>query len=342
MPKPQPGHPRAEERSWREPYPGRLRAEQIGVPGTGAPGDRLQFYPAEEHLVRAQSLFQRWTDALDSSRYTLASLARGFEARLLAQVDALERTDPALLEQLPDALLQLLRPEGSEAVREAAPTLETEPARLILRSARAQPDALVEPMLVAALFGAPAQRASLVPAVALPDQRHAALFALGYTGELSVVPVLLSQLARPDVRAQKLAAEAISTLTGLDTTAAPYVRLPRPEDDLLPLLGLDRERNSIPSAVDSLPLPHARAITAWWRAHGHTLAEAPRVLLGVPWTPELVLRALEILPLRRRHALATWLEGQSGGRVQIDTRALCRTQVKQLAQARAFLTSSVV
>jgi len=329
--------------------------------------ERVLWDVVDEHLAEADYLFRAWTSALESPLHTLATLERGLEARLLAHVEALEVNDPALLDCLPESLRQRLRddaaaptgrslfaqPEDYEALLDHADPGVVAAARAMALSAGSQVafercvlsasyasrvDA--QAMLVVALLGAPAHHATLVDNLSRPTHQHAALFALGYTGQLAFVPLLLAQLALPEPRTRKLAAEAIATLTGLDLSL-PELRAPiSSDDDTLPSLVIDRTRDLVPTPVDDLPLVRDEAVAEWWAARPPQLSDTARVLLGEPWTPASVLRALEQLPLRRRPPLALWLRVSTEGRVQLDTRALVRTQHTQIERARAALAAA--
>jgi hypothetical protein len=322
----------------------------------------------DEHLEEADFLFRQWTLALDSPLYTLESLARGIEARMLAHVDALEINDPALLDCLPEGLRQRLHEDAGEpvplalvsgradceALLDHADPAVVASARVLalaagsklafercLLSAAYTSRVDAQAMTIVALFGEPAHHEVLLEQLDRATHRDAALFALGYSGRLALVPVLLAQLDRPALRTQRLAAEAIALLTGLDTAAAPYVLAAgQPEDaddDVLPPLAVDLARDLVPGPADALPRPDRDALQAWWRADQASFASPDRTLLGAPWSDATVLDALTRLPLRRRHALALFLQVRSAGRVHVDTRALTRTQRAQLARARRML-----
>lgn len=419
--------------------------------------DLILWDVVEEHLDEADFLYGQWRRALDSPLYTIDSLAKGPESRMLAHVDGLVVNGPAVAERLllpvlrapeepsetracaaslaliglgrhdavVEALLQAdaVTSEGAEHAlalaapaafdawlpgalargfdrRQRAALLRVAAARghslpnllLYLQSsdaeeAAAAADAAVwsdpvlhgpvleylldDPrpavanavlttalvhgsrsalarcleragdatradglaMLLTALLGTPAHHEMLTGHLARETHRKAALFALGYAGQAAVIPTLLAQLETKDPPTRKLTAEAIGTITGLDTAADAFVSdLPVPESEALPSLEEDLAADLVPTEVDALPEPNVAAIMQWWSEQGGRMDARRRLLLGAPWTYEHALHTLGSLSMRRRAPAVTWLLLCSGGRAKIGARAFA---AMQRAQANA-------
>jgi hypothetical protein len=105
--------------------------------------------------------------------------------------------------------------------------------------------------------------------------------------------------------------------TPLPARRVPPAPAPRFEDD-------DLDADLVPTPDDELPLPEPGALVC-------RLDPRTRWLGGRPWSRGGVLDGLVSGPARRRAGLAFWLAVDSGGRHQLDTRALVSTQESQLA-----------
>jgi uncharacterized protein (TIGR02270 family) len=200
--------------------------------------------------------------------------------------------------------------------------------------------ARVEPlaMLLMALLGGPAEHEILVNHLARPSHRHATLFALGFAGQAALGNTLLDVMSGDDPRGARLAGEAFSNLTGLDTSMDPYVEPEPPEtgESLPPLEQDELEADLVPPVEDDLPLPNPQAILAWWQANAGRFDVRHRLLWGRPWTVETAYEVFEQAPLRRRHPMALWFAIRSSGRVQVHTRAFSGVQRAQIAPARGM------
>ena len=144
---------------------------------------------------------------------------------------------------------------------------------------------------------------------------------------------LLPRLADEDPPCARLAAEALSSITGLDVTAPAYAAPPPPAepDGLPPLAEDDLDANLVPSPIDEVALPNAEAIARWWQAEAPRFPPDRRVLGGHPWTGGSVCAFLRSAPLRRRPPLALWLALSTRGALHLDPSALCTRQRAQLA-----------
>jgi uncharacterized protein (TIGR02270 family) len=182
-------------------------------------------------------------------------------------------------------------------------------------------------MLLLALFGDARAHAALTALLPSTQHRSAALFALGYSGRADSIPLLLQYAASPEPEVQARAIEALQVLTGweLPTGAS---EIEREGAD-----GVGEQDAPDTNEAANAPAPGIQALTDWCRTRVGSLDPKQRLLLGEPWTAMQALRALDILPLPRRHAIALWLLVRTGGAIRIDTRTFMRTQKKQMRSA---------
>ena len=199
----------------------------------------------------------------------------------------------------------------------------------------AMPDAAA--MEVHAALGGPDHHERLVEALELDSHRVAALRALGFSGNPAVVGRLLAHLEKgADALEAKLAAEAISSITGLDLYDDRFVLEPaheEPENDGLPPLDDDLEDNLALLPEDALPLPNGEAIQQWCEDACAGLDARRRHLGGTPWSPSSIAGFLEHAPLRNRHTVGLSLSIRTGAKTHVDTRAFA---ARQRAQMRAI------
>ncbi len=285
---------------------------------------------------------------------TLLEWLQGDDPRLvMAAAEAARHADP----QRHLAVTEHLLDHEDEGVREAALI-----AALAWGSRRAMsvcqklalageaPRAL--PMALYAALGGPEQHERLARKLTVPAHRRSALFALGFSGNPEQLPALLQHLSGADPVAAKIAAQAISTITGIDLMddafaakpagPPPQVQeLPPAKDDpeaqrsLPPLEEDDLDADLVPAPEDDLPTPDAAAIRRFCEQPSSKLPAGRRFVHGKPLTAEAVLESLEGAPLRRRHVLALWLGIQTGARAWVDTRTGSREQRRQIAASRA-------
>jgi uncharacterized protein (TIGR02270 family) len=284
---------------------------------------------------------------------TLLEWLQGDDPRLvMAAAEAARHADPRRHLAVTEHLLD----HEDEGVREAAliaalawgsrrASVVCEQLALAVDAPRALPMALY------AALGGPERHKRLARKLTVPTQRRSALFALGFSGNPEQLPVLLQHLSDPDPIAAKIAAQAISTITGIDLTddafaakpagPPPQVQQPAGKDDAeaqrsLPPLGEDNlDADLVPVPEDDLPTPDAAAIRRFCEQPSSKLPDGRRFVHGKPLTAEAVLDSLEGAPLRRRHVLALWLGILTGARAWVDTRTGSREQRRQIAVGRA-------
>lgn len=263
----------------------------------------------EEHLDEAEFLWGMWEHGLRSPRYTLDTLARGPEARLLANLDALVVNGPAVAPRLlVPALVDGPPPRVSAAA--AALLADPEPAGLAA--------------VLDAWSGLPAQRPALARALAC-----AARHDLG--------PLLRARLDDPAL--QDAAAEllifrdeplgpALERLLGDDDPARRALALRAIPGELEPaahtdatLAGLDAPE---PEVFDAAIATGTRlGLDAAWARARERAQERPGVdallllaLRGAPADHPLLLAAVA---QPRRRAAALWALGFLGLPEVVDT-----------------------
>ncbi|QRK10884.1 TIGR02270 family protein [Archangium violaceum] len=161
-----------------------------------------------------------------------------------------------------------------------------------------------------------------------------ALFALGFSGQVKAMETCLELMEKKPMAA--LAGEAFSAMTGLEL-AASYV-MQEQEEESLPPLEEDLERDLGPKPEDALPVPDREAVTAWWSQARKNFNREWRYMRGVAFSVDGLLGELERGPMRRRHAHALELAVRSQGTCLIQTRAFTKQQYAGLARARATQT----
>jgi uncharacterized protein (TIGR02270 family) len=174
-------------------------------------------------------------------------------------------------------------------------------------------DGSAEAMLLLALVGGSRDLAPLTDALASPDRRLAALWALGFTGRVQAVEACLPVLDDADPRAARLAAEAIASITGLAIPEKPR----SPVDDHEADHEADHDDNDSPIPTSELPAPDATPVRDWWASQRARFAPRRRYINGEPFTAASLQRALREGPLRRTGPLACELAIRTGGRVQL-------------------------
>jgi uncharacterized protein (TIGR02270 family) len=223
-------------------------------------------------------------------------------------------------------------------------------AHLALSEARPHPMA----MALYAALGGPAEHDRLLRQLARPKHVRAAVFALGLTGNVRVLPVLVEQVTAGTPLVRKLAVQAISMITGLDvSTVSPPTKkppsgeeLPPPEQDLEAMRSLppleedDLDGDIVPPPEDALPEVDETLVRRHCDEVAARLTTDRRWLAGKPFDAEALWTQLREAPLGRRHALGTSLFVRSGASAWIDTRALPTQQRGALAGLPPRLSSS--
>jgi uncharacterized protein (TIGR02270 family) len=177
-------------------------------------------------------------------------------------------------------------------------------------------------MLMAALLAERNTAGLLIPALVEETQRHAALWALGFTGFSAAVEACLPLLDDPDELTARLAAEAIGGITDLPVNDDPYVRAavaepPPGEGADLPPLEEDLATELEPTPAAELPLPDAARIRDWWAENRKRFDAQRRYVRGAPVSAPAFGAALRESSLRRSGPLALEVAIRGGGRFQV-------------------------
>ncbi|WP_163780207.1 TIGR02270 family protein [Myxococcus vastator] len=193
----------------------------------------------------------------------------------------------------------------------------------------------VEPrlaMLALAVGGAPDDVEKLVRALDRPELRAEALWALGFSGRLAAADAALAVLKEPAPEVAWLALRTFSVITGL-STADVFTR-EGDEDDVAPPSGT--VSSCLPPPEHCPGQVHVAQVERWWARARDRFKPDGRYRDGVPWTPEALLQALHLTPMRHRPALAFELAVRSRGACQVETRGWCGHQRARLRAAGAL------
>lgn len=185
-------------------------------------------------------------------------------------------------------------------------------------------------MLLLALGGGKAEERELLGALADPERRASALWALGFMGTPEAVDASLELMQDP--RSCHLAGEVFTAVTGIDLKHAALKAAAQEEDEVLEHL-----------AEDDLPRPDPVKLRQWWMAHRGEFLPGQRYLMGKPRSLEGILMALAEGPMRRRPPLLLDLQLRASGKPgpRLETRAPTRQQYAQLQRLRARVGSSL-
>jgi uncharacterized protein (TIGR02270 family) len=248
-------------------------------------------------------------------------------------------SNPVVLEAAIFAALAHQSPLGLEALESHASTAQLGSKSLLA--------------LLAAL-GGPNQHAIIAHLAGSGTHESAALFALGYSGNLTHAPLLLERLRDEDATRAKIAAQSLSMLFDLDLArfqlpprrANDPGKLPRPTEDLEAIEALppfdedDLDELPLPEPEDDLPTLDPGAIESEVARISAVMQPGKRHLGGHLYSRGQLLDLLARTPLRRRHTLAQVLFIDTGRQCHVDTRAGIERQRHQLARAAQQVSAS--
>jgi hypothetical protein len=168
-------------------------------------------------------------------------------------------------------------------------------------------------MALVAGLGEPGQHKRLAALVGSDAHRAAALRALGFAGNVGLMPLLLHQARSEDAPTAALAKEALETILASGSSGHRYPSGARADFDTL----LDGNAG-------------ADALASWWQsAHGRFNA-GRRYLAGAHVSRAAFARALAHFPTRRRYLLSLLLSIRTGGASRVSTRSLSSVQRAQI------------
>lgn len=186
-----------------------------------------------------------------------------------------------------------------------------------------------EMLLLLAMLGTPRDHERVVAALAKPDRRRAAVWALGFAGRKSGAAACVDLMAQ-DLET-KLAAEAFVAITGVDLVALGMVGPAKAEaDEPVAFEADDLDVDLVGGPEDRLPEPDVPSIIRWWGKNQRAFDDQARYLGGQPMTFESLQQALDTGPTRRRHAIARELAIRTGGRYRVETRDFPDVQRRQM------------
>ena len=176
-----------------------------------------------------------------------------------------------------------------------------------------------EAMLLVGVVGRTEDVPVLTAALARPETRGDALWALSFTGRVAAVEAALPLLDDEDELVPRLALEAVAAVTGLPVWESRFAApSPPDEDGELPPLEEDLKRDLRPTPADELPRPASDEVRAWWRQRKQAFTAGQRYIGGEPASAAAFETALVAGPLRRSGPLACDIAIRSAGRLQFS------------------------
>ena len=184
-------------------------------------------------------------------------------------------------------------------------------------------------LLLLAILGSDADHRHVTDAVAKPERRRAAIWALGFAGGRQSAAASIDLLA--EGTEVKLAAESFCAITGLNLAAEGMVAPEPPErDEPVAFEDEDLDADLGPGPDDDLLQPDVPAVLRWWSRNQGRFEDKVRYLDGLPKSFESLQHALEVGPMRRRHAIAAELAVRTAGRYRVRTSDFVGRQRSQM------------
>jgi uncharacterized protein (TIGR02270 family) len=167
--------------------------------------------------------------------------------------------------------------------------------------------------------------------------QHAAIRALGMSGDSDNVERLLPLLGSDDVIGAKLAGEAIALISGLDASQSEWQHSSPPVSDesearqaLPDLKDDDLSMDLRPTLAALLPELDLGKVTRWWSLARPRFRARERLLQGLPANRETHLALLRSANMRNRPLVAQSLRLRSLGRQSLEVRAPAASQLSAL------------
>ncbi|GHG78615.1 TIGR02270 family protein [Comamonas sp. JC664] len=191
-----------------------------------------------------------------------------------------------------------------------------------------------------ALSGEPSDLEALLALTRIPALRCDAVWALGFSGRVSVAEAALAWMRDEDLRFARLASEAFSAITGLELEGVYRRELAEEEADI-PLEAEDLDADLTPSPEEDLPAADADRVAAWWAEARKRFDAQGRYLRGKPFSAPVLQEALRQEPMRRRHVLAQEALVRSRGTQRLEARTPALQQQLALARPWTFREADV-
>ncbi len=187
--------------------------------------------------------------------------------------------------------------------------------------------------LVASLGGAAEQQA-VMAAVARPELRKTALYALGHVGTRDAVAACLE--AAGDAACAAAAGEAYCAITGAELERDGLLAAAGPEPaGTVPFEEDDLDADLVPRGDATWPVPGASLLRSHWEGIQARLAPAVRHLQGRPVDVATLSDFAETGPMLRRPDIILELQIRSQGKYDVEPRAFSARQRRMMAAARA-------
>lgn len=202
------------------------------------------------------------------------------------------------------------------------------------------PPDLFAKILLAAL-GDRKDHEALVRQLHVPAHRPIALRALGFSGNITCIPQLITWLDAEDLNLAKLAAEAIATITGAHLEAlvdqeAGDPNAPVQSKEELDLEGLppfeedDLDADLVPPPEASIPLPRRSTLADWLQTKAKQWDRNQRWIAGQPATLSGLINGLRTLSTRQRHWVGYLLSIRTQGEGYVNTWGAASMQFARL------------
>ncbi len=232
-----------------------------------------------------------------------------------------------------EAAMQSAVPEVRDAALEAGISLGLRAPWLASRKlAEARSPGCGAALSILAMSGEAGDLERIESALAVPELRGAALWALGFSGWPRAVELCLPYLG--DGQHARVAGEAISAITGLAIEKQLVRAEEAPPEEPIPFEEEDLEADLVPGPEAALPLPEPWEVESWWQGERGRFQPAVRYLGGEAVSPSVLLTALGNGSMRRRGPIALELAARSHGEYWVETRTWAREQMAAMAGLR--------
>jgi uncharacterized protein (TIGR02270 family) len=164
-----------------------------------------------------------------------------------------------------------------------------------------------------------------------PESLRTVIEGIGYAGEPTYVPWLISNMADDEVA--RAAGESFSLIAGLDFSEA-HVDRPRPEDFEVGPNDDPMDPNVDMDPDEGLPWPDQQKIDKWWAANSSRFTPGQRYFMGAPVTREHCIEVLKNGYQRQRILAAHYLCLLEPGTPLFNTSAPAWRQQRLLAEMK--------